>query len=152
MVNIPIKLGQMRTTCRAAVVEKFDYPLILGMPFLTEHKAILDMTNKNKKELTARQMWEEFLNEEMGKAFLTKIKQQNCGHVAEIATHVYGKMSEDIHNYFHEGIRKVYLVKSELSHCDYTFLKNVCLSLPLSPSDIVSLNNKSEFVFSPQKM
>jgi hypothetical protein len=94
-------------------------------------------------------MWEEFLNEEKGKAFQAKMNKEKWGNVVEIATSVYGKLNNDVHNHFHEGIRKVYLVKSELSHCDYTFLKNVCLSLPLSPSDIVSLNSKSEFVFSP---
>jgi hypothetical protein len=97
-------------------------------------------------------MWEEFLNEDMGKAFLAKMKVANCENGPEIATKVYGKTSDEIHNYFHEGIRKVHLVKSELSHCDYTFLKNVCLTLPLSSSDIVCLENKSQFIFSPQKL
>ena len=77
--------------------------------------------------------------------------EAECHNVAEIATKVYGTISDDIHNYFHSGIRKVYLVKSELSHCDYIFLKNVCLALPLSPSDIVTLDNKSQFLFSPPR-
>jgi hypothetical protein len=107
--------------------------------------------NKNKKELSALKMWEEFLKEDIGKAFLAKMNEANCENVPEIATKVYGKIRDEIHNYFHKGIKKVYLVKSELSHCDHTFLKNVCLTLPLSPSDIVCLENKSQFIFSPRK-
>lgn len=60
--------------------------------------------------------------------------EAKCHNVAEIATKEYGAISKDIHNYFNEWIKKVYLVKSELSHCDYTFLQNVCLALSFSPS------------------
>jgi hypothetical protein len=71
--------------------------------------------------------------------------------VPEIATRIYGIVSEGIYNYFEEGMKKVYLIKSELSHCDLVFLQIVCSATPLSPSDVITLENKSQFVFSPPR-
>jgi hypothetical protein len=71
--------------------------------------------------------------------------------VGEIASRVYSSISDGIHSYFEEGIRKIYLVKSELNNCDLIFLQTICSALPLSPSDVIILDNKHQFVFSPPK-
>jgi hypothetical protein len=78
--------------------------------------------------------------------------EANCTTpVGEIASRVYSSISDGIHSYFEEGIRKIYLVKSELNNCDLIFLQTICSALPLSPSDVIILDNKHQFVFSPPK-
>jgi hypothetical protein len=78
--------------------------------------------------------------------------EANCTTpVGEIASRVYSSISDGIHSYFEEGIRKMYLVKSELNNCDLIFLQTICSALPLSPSDVIILDNKHQFVFSPPK-
>jgi hypothetical protein len=78
--------------------------------------------------------------------------EANCtALVGEIASRVYSSISDGIHSYFEEGIRNIYLVKSELNNCDLIFLQTICSALPLSPSDVIILDNKHQFVFSPPK-
>jgi hypothetical protein len=85
-------------------------------------------------------MWDSFLQE------------ANCTTpVGEIASRVYSSISDGIHSYFEEGIRKMYLIRSELNKCDLIFLQTICSALPLSPSDVIILDNKHQFVFSPPK-
>jgi hypothetical protein len=60
-------------------------------------------------------MWDSFLQE------------ANCTTpVGEIASRVYSSISDGtdgIHSYFEEGIRKMYLIRSELNKCDLIFCK-----------------------------
>jgi hypothetical protein len=78
--------------------------------------------------------------------------EANCNTPAgEIAALVYSAISDGIHSYFDEGLRKVYLVKSELNTCDLIFLQTIYSVLPLSPSDVIILDNKSQFLYSPPR-
>jgi hypothetical protein len=99
-------------------------------------------------------MWDLFLQEDMGKSIIEKMVKAKCTTpVGEIAARVYNSVSVGIHSYFDEGMRKVYLVRSELNKCDLLFLETICEALLLSPSGIVvlDLDNKTQFLYSPPK-
>jgi hypothetical protein len=88
---------------------------------------------KNKaKNKSPREMWDLFLEEDLGKSIKQKLLKAKCETpVGEIAARVYKAVSVGIHNYFDEGLRKVYLVRSELHKCDLLFLEAICATKPL---------------------
>jgi hypothetical protein len=73
-------------------------------------------------------MWDLFVQEDLGKSIQKAMLDANyTTPLGEIASRVYNCISDSIHSYFEEGMRKVYLVKSELHNCDFIFLQNSIL-------------------------
>jgi hypothetical protein len=84
---------------------------------------------KNKaKNKSPREMWDLFLEEDLGKSIKQKLLEAKCETpVGEIVARVYKAVSVGIHNYFDEGLRKVYLLRSKLHKCDLLFFgSNMC--------------------------